>query len=269
MTINPKDIMPRRGICGIMFAITLSLCIFMQGCGMKSPELKIYALKYGESLFPQQYVFHGAAAGKTMNFCWLFYYIEYGDKKILVDTGFNNEKYIRLFSIKKYVRPAELLKRNSISPEDITDIIITHAHFDHIDGIDSFPGAGIIISQTELDLVKQGRYGVSMREKLAQFKNITSFSDEYMLYEIFKIKKTGGHTPGSSVVYIDRSASKFCLTGDEVYTKENLERGVMNGTVTSAANNMSFIRNYDKNYTPLTFHNPEYYGSSDTFIRIY
>ena len=269
MIISKKTGFLRRiFLSGAGIASALILVMFIAGCGMNSPELKIYAVKYGESMFPEQYVFHDSPAGKTMPFSWLFYYIEYKEKKILIDTGFNNPKYIKLFSIKNYIKPSDILRQNNVRPEDITDIIITHGHFDHADGIDSFPGAKIIISDVELELIKKGVYGQQTRNKFLKHKSVREFKGTCVLYNIFTLKMTGGHTAGSSVVFIDYKNLKYCLTGDEVYTKDNLDRGIMNGTVTSAANNLKFIKNYNKEYIPLTFHNPEYHGLRKNFIRI-
>lgn len=253
---------------GAGFVLSCVLIILISGCSMKKNDLEIHAVKYGDSLFPVQFVLQGAAPGKTMPFSWLFYYIKYKDKKILVDTGFNNPKFIAMFNIKNYVKPSELLQQHSIRPEDITDIILTHAHFDHADGIDSFPSARIIISAAELEEVKAGRYGTLIREKFKGHSGITTFDDEYLLYDIFRIKKTGGHSAGSSVIFVDYGNTHICFTGDEVYTKENLDRGIMNGTVTNYSNNMNFIKNYDKKYIPLTMHNPDYYGLAERFMQV-
>jgi glyoxylase-like metal-dependent hydrolase (beta-lactamase superfamily II) len=57
-------------------------------------------------------------------------------RNILVDAGYiDSSKTVK----KDYERPDEVLKRLNISPSDITDIIITHPHFDHIGGIILFP----------------------------------------------------------------------------------------------------------------------------------
>ena len=50
---------------------------------------------------------------------------------------------------KNFIDPVKILKDNNITPESITDIIITHAHFDHIENIHRFPNARIIISLEE------------------------------------------------------------------------------------------------------------------------
>ena len=64
-------------------------------------------------------------------------------KKILIDTGNGNklpEKLRAIYALdnSQYTLESELLKLN-VKPEDITDVILTHLHFDHCGGSTSFP----------------------------------------------------------------------------------------------------------------------------------
>ena len=42
------------------------------------------------------------------------------------------------------------MARAGVKPEDITDVIITHMHWDHADGMDLFPKARIWLQKDEL-----------------------------------------------------------------------------------------------------------------------
>lgn len=90
--------------------------------------------------------------------------IETKNKKILVDTGigdYHNDKFKDQFEITSDQSPLEtaLKKHKNIQPEDITDIIITHLHFDHVGGLgkglDSkelvFPNATIHLHQKHFE----------------------------------------------------------------------------------------------------------------------
>lgn len=59
-----------------------------------------------------------------------------GDKRILIDTGMGNKQSDKFFG---HYYPSgkqllESLKEKNFSPEDITDVILTHLHFDHCGG---------------------------------------------------------------------------------------------------------------------------------------
>ena len=50
------------------------------------------------------------------------------------------------------MRPSEALTTGlGITPDAVTDIVITHSHWDHADGVDLFPKARIWIQREEYD----------------------------------------------------------------------------------------------------------------------
>ncbi len=56
-------------------------------------------------------------------------------RKVLVDAGFQrNGKYFTDW-VSDFIRPDSTLVGLNLKPADITDIIITHPHWDHIGGI--------------------------------------------------------------------------------------------------------------------------------------
>jgi glyoxylase-like metal-dependent hydrolase (beta-lactamase superfamily II) len=52
---------------------------------------------------------------------------------------------------KSYVRPDSALLRMGIKATEITDIIITHPHYDHIGGIVLFPSAQVWMQKDDYD----------------------------------------------------------------------------------------------------------------------
>lgn len=66
--------------------------------------------------------------------------IQTDDKNILIDTGvgdYHSDKFNHQFEIESELNPiAEILKVNfEITAEEITDIVLTHLHFDHVGGL--------------------------------------------------------------------------------------------------------------------------------------
>lgn len=63
--------------------------------------------------------------------------VEDGDKKILIDTGIGNkqdEKFFSHFYLHGGHSLDSSLSKLGVSPEEITDVILTHLHFDHVGG---------------------------------------------------------------------------------------------------------------------------------------
>lgn len=68
--------------------------------------------------------------------------IQTGNRNILVDTGigdYHGDKFDDRFGVKGEKNPLiEILRKNyGLSPGDITDLIVTHLHFDHVGGLGS------------------------------------------------------------------------------------------------------------------------------------
>jgi len=87
-------------------------------------------------------------------------YIETNNKKILIDTGigdYHSEKFIEQFDIRSANSPLANILENDFKTRatDLTDIILSHCHFDHIGGLGQgenakdlvFPNASIHLNK--------------------------------------------------------------------------------------------------------------------------
>ena len=229
--------------------------LFILHLGIYSEEeiLKIYAMVYGKSSYPTELI-NSNDGTKYKNILWCFYYIETDSKKILVDTGFTEEKYIKGFSIQNYIHPKNLLEAISIKTEEISDIIITHSHFDHIGGAYLFPNAKIYINQKELEsFTNQSRF--KDYEKvfdIRKFRNsIIQVGPNYYFSNYLNIYLSGGHTVGSQYIHIKFTEKEFIITGDECYLSVECLKGV--GLNPKAAfskyNNTQFLKKINQLYT--------------------
>src|SRR5580704_17868196 len=72
----------------------------------------------------------------TMFAVWL---IRGGGHNILFDSGFHRARWFKLRTIKDYLRPDDAVKLAGVQPDQITDIVVSHAHWDPMGGIDLFP----------------------------------------------------------------------------------------------------------------------------------
>ena len=68
-----------------------------------------------------------------------------GDHNVLVDTGFMQDDhasgFARKFRIPTWISPLRMLAEVGLSGDDISDVFITHAHFDHMGSIAKFQEA--------------------------------------------------------------------------------------------------------------------------------
>ncbi|MBN1498662.1 MAG: MBL fold metallo-hydrolase [Spirochaetes bacterium] len=235
--------------------------LFFLSCGssVKKPVIKLYAVKYGSSLYPSKYIYSYQPAG-SKNFAWMFYLIQFNERNILVDTGFSDQENIANFKV-EYTDPLSLLKELKLSPDDITDVIITHSHFDHSGDIQKYKNANIYIQLQEMDeLRKTEEMNMYLNKKQAE-KKLFSFYNRYILNDFISIKKVGGHSPGSCSVKLATAEEVIFLPGDEAYFTENFEKNVPTGTSVNPAASAEFTyRLYKLLAVPgvkiFTFHDP-------------
>ena len=121
------------------------------------PAYEVYAVSYGraEESIPLSSVADGADPSQTLQINCMFWFLKGSDvRNILVDTGFLRDSPNFLtypLTIIDYVRPDSALARLGIQPEDVTDVVLTHLHWDHADGISLFPTATVWIQRAEFE----------------------------------------------------------------------------------------------------------------------
>jgi glyoxylase-like metal-dependent hydrolase (beta-lactamase superfamily II) len=112
---------------------------------------KIYAIKFARRLhkIPSSARAIGDKSGDSTGVYYMIWLLK-GDngKTILVDAGFSDPTG---YEDMQFMRPDSALQKLNIQPEDITDIILTHPHWDHINGIDLFPKAMVWMQQEDHD----------------------------------------------------------------------------------------------------------------------
>ena len=91
----------------------------------------------------------GATSKDSLQICYMMWLLKgKNGKTVLVDAGFTDTAQMAKL---KYTRPEVVLGRINVKPNDITDIIITHPHRDHINGIDLFPNAMVWMQKDDYD----------------------------------------------------------------------------------------------------------------------
>jgi glyoxylase-like metal-dependent hydrolase (beta-lactamase superfamily II) len=114
------------------------------------PDYSIQAIRYGSALNePVAALVMGAPKDEKIDIAMVIWLIRGGGRVILFDSGFHHEVWFKSFPTTEYLSPDEAVRLAGVKPEDVTDIIISHAHWDHLGGIDLFPKATVWIQKQE------------------------------------------------------------------------------------------------------------------------
>lgn len=205
--------------------------------------MKIIPVNYGKSVLAESEIFKGGDKNKDRPILFKVYLIKTDEKLILADAGCET---MPGFVMEDFIGTVKALNNINITPEDITDVIITHAHHDHIECVKYFKNAMIHIQKDEYE---------SGKAYIPDDFKINVFEDEFSVYDNVKIIKMGGHSKGSCIVEIENNGETFVIAGDECYLRECLTKKIPTGCSFNQQASREFLEKYsDKKYNVLLCH---------------
>jgi glyoxylase-like metal-dependent hydrolase (beta-lactamase superfamily II) len=173
-------------------------------------------------------------------------------KVVLVDAGFYREKFITQWKPRDFITPAAALTAGlGIKPEQVTDIILTHSHWDHADGVDLFPRATVWLQRDEYafyigaggEVLQRGGVDADDAKMLAALSaagrvRLIDGDDREILPGV-RVYTGGKHTFGSQYVGVNTRAGVVVLASDNAYLYENLEKRAAIAQTLDAASNLA------------------------------
>jgi glyoxylase-like metal-dependent hydrolase (beta-lactamase superfamily II) len=216
------------------------------------PQYEVFAVRYATIPdFAVSGLVAGAEASRKMNIAMMVWLVRGGGKNILVDSGFYREQFFKQWHVTEFVNPAEAVRRAGVKPEEVTDIIVTHMHWDHADGVDLFPNARIWVQKEELEYYAGSAWqsrrthgGIDPDDVLAVVKlNMAGKvglvdGDAREILPGITCYTGGKHTYSSQFVGVSTSGGTVVLASDNVYLYENLDRHVPIAATLDAASNL-------------------------------
>jgi glyoxylase-like metal-dependent hydrolase (beta-lactamase superfamily II) len=218
------------------------------------PQYQVYAVRYAIlPQFPLAALVAGADRTKKLDIAMMIWVARGPTRVVLIDAGFYRPAFVSRWKPVQYVRPDRALAPLGISPDAVTDVIVTHAHWDHLDGADLFPRARVWIQRAEYDYYRvpahQTRTGV-FAEDIAMLEQIQRQhrlelvdGDRNELLPGIAVFLGARHTYASQFVVVQSADGPVVLASDNAYLFENLEANIpIAQTLDPAACLASFAR---------------------------
>lgn len=160
-------------------------------------------------------------------YCW---YLEGGDKKVLVDTGemgpIRSEDRERAIGGRIYTFEEGLAKWG-LKPEDIDVVIHTHLHNDHCENDFKCVNAKIYVHEKELETIHNPhpldyRYNEEFILEVEENGQIEVITEDGEILPGIRVMHTPAHTEGGLSIFIDTPSGTAVITGFCIIM-ENLE----------------------------------------------
>jgi glyoxylase-like metal-dependent hydrolase (beta-lactamase superfamily II) len=163
-------------------------------------------------------------------YMWL---LRRGDQAILVDTGYGDaEATARGRPIR--LNPVAALAPFGLRPTDITDVIVTHLHYDHAGGLHLFPNAQLHMQAAEMayatgpcmchDTLRMPFTAGHVCEAIQRLYSgkLRFYQGDGQLADGVTVHCIGGHSRGLQAVRVRTAAGWLVLASDAAHFYENL-----------------------------------------------
>jgi glyoxylase-like metal-dependent hydrolase (beta-lactamase superfamily II) len=231
----------RRRLASVSSFLTFAFCLLSfaltSGAVAQSPLYEVHAVRFATVGFQVSSLVAGAERGRSIDIAFMVWVAKGGGHTVLVDAGFYRDKFITQWKPQNYVRPSEALTAGlGIKPEDVTDIIVSHSHWDHVDGADLFPRATVWIQKDEYEyyvgpageVLHQGGADADDAKMLLAIKTAGRLKlvdgDAQQILPGISVYTGGKHTYASQYAGVKTAAGTVVLASDNAYLYENLEK---------------------------------------------
>jgi len=219
----------------------------------ESDKYEVYAIRFATlANFPTSALIAGANPDRRTDLAMMFWLLKGADGRIaLVDSGFHREKYVHQEGIKDFISPADALAPLHVSTDEVTDIVLSHMHWDHAGGIDLFPKARVWIQKAEYEYytgpawetarthggIDQDDVVALVRRNMAGLVSFVTGEDDSSISGI-EFHVGGRHTWASQYVTVSTRHGIIVVASDNAYLYENLDTHTAIAQTLDAASNL-------------------------------
>lgn len=165
---------------------------------------------------------------------------DFGERKVILDTGVGNKnlRQLRSYGFHSLQNMADVVRNLGFSPEEITDVVLSHLHFDHCGGCTYFDENGVLQltfpNATHWVSRKQYEHSLSptlldsdsyLQENIAPIVargRLMQIDHDQTIFDQFHLTIYEGHTPGQIVSVFNLDEQIYCYAGDVVPTAAHL-----------------------------------------------
>ena len=116
------------------------------------PAYEVFAVRFATyPSYPTRSLVVGADSARRTQLAFTVWLARGDGRVVLIDAGFYRDKFLQRWKPTAFGKPSEALGALGLRPEDVTDIVVSHVHWDHLDGADLFPRARVWVQRAEYE----------------------------------------------------------------------------------------------------------------------
>jgi len=202
-----------------------------------SAEYEVTALRYGTRTARRSEVFlHFELYREPDRELAMDYFVwvaRNADRTVLIDCGFNERSGARRHRT-MLCPPVEALRRIGVDATEVGQLIVTHAHYDHIGNLLSFPAARVVVTDREfafwtsplsrkpLFMTSAEEADIDVLRQLAEASRVDFVSGQARVAPGIEVVEIGGHTPGQLAVIIGTARGETVIASDALHYYEEM-----------------------------------------------
>lgn len=218
-----------------------------------TPVYELYAVRFGTiPQFRVSGLVAGADPARRLDIPVMVWLLKGNNgRRVLVDSGFHQQKFVDQWKVQDFRSPADAVRTAGVTPDEITDIIVTHAHWDHAGGLDLFPKATVWIQRDEYVYYTgaawhaRNTHGGIDEDHILTLVRINTQGrvrfvdgDDREIIPGIRCYTGGRHTHASQYVGVQTGGGTAVVASDNLYLYENLDKRVPIAQTLDAASNL-------------------------------
>ena len=206
--------------------------------------VSVQVLHTGKMKSQAAFAYRGGALGEERIFGMAAMLVRHPQGLLLIDAGFGRNAEQHFLGVPPLMRATSKMERETAAADQLqaagielttlTGVLITHAHWDHVSGLEDLRGVPVLVPQTERDFIASGHRMAHLAASFGELNYRTyAFADGPYLgfetsHDVFKdgsvvVVPAPGHTPGSVIVFVATPGKRYAFIGDLAWQREGIE----------------------------------------------